>query len=117
MRDTRSLFMSLLKCGVFFLQQLCFFKKALRSLEAIEPHVRLVAEQQHIDYQFGALNDDSEVVYDDDDDDDGESDSNGDGDMENGSKGHDNGELSLGFGRSGLLQEVSASKNSMEVHF
>ncbi|XP_073031038.1 uncharacterized protein At2g33490-like isoform X3 [Primulina eburnea] len=97
--------------------QLCFFKKAVRSLEAIEPHVRLVAEQQHIDYQFSALKDDSKVVndVDVDDDDDDESDSNGDSDMENGSKGRDNGELSFGFVRSGPLQEVSASKNSMEV--
>ncbi|XP_073130122.1 uncharacterized protein At2g33490 isoform X2 [Henckelia pumila] len=99
--------------------QLCFFKKALRSLEAIEPDVRLVAEQQHIDYQFSALKDNSEVVYDDDDDDEdddgGESDSSGDSDIENDSNAHDNGELSFGFGRSGPLQEFSASKNSMEL--
>ncbi|KZV51429.1 hypothetical protein F511_37607 [Dorcoceras hygrometricum] len=99
--------------------QLCFFKRALRSLEVIEPHVRLVAEQQHIDYHFSALKDDHEVVEvdddDDEDEDDGESDSDGDSDMKNGSKERDNGELSFGFGRSGPLQEVSASKTSMEL--
>ncbi|XP_071702290.1 uncharacterized protein At2g33490-like [Rutidosis leptorrhynchoides] len=38
--------------------QMCFFRKALKSLEAIEPQVKLTAEQQHIDYQFSGLDDD-----------------------------------------------------------
>ncbi|PON95436.1 Arfaptin domain/BAR domain containing protein [Trema orientale] len=37
--------------------QLNFFRKGLKSLEAIEPHVRLVTEQQHIEYQFSGLED------------------------------------------------------------
>ncbi|KAK2415214.1 hydroxyproline-rich glycoprotein family protein [Trifolium repens] len=38
--------------------QLNFFRKGLKSLEAVEPHVRLVAGMQHIDYQFSSLEDD-----------------------------------------------------------
>ena len=33
-------------------KQLCFFKKAVKSLETVEPHVKSVTEQHHIDYQF-----------------------------------------------------------------
>ncbi|KAG8501362.1 hypothetical protein CXB51_003483 [Gossypium anomalum] len=48
--------------------QLNFFKKGLKSLEAIEPHLRQVTEQQHIDYEFSGLEDDdeedSEIAYD-----------------------------------------------------
>ncbi|XP_020225911.1 uncharacterized protein At2g33490 isoform X1 [Cajanus cajan] len=39
--------------------QLNFFRKGLKSLEAVEPHVRMVAERQHIDYQFSGLEDDA----------------------------------------------------------
>ncbi|XP_057437566.1 uncharacterized protein At2g33490-like isoform X2 [Lotus japonicus] len=38
--------------------QLNFFRKGLKSLEAVEPHVRMVAGHQHIDYQFSGLEDD-----------------------------------------------------------
>lgn len=38
--------------------QLNFFRKGLKSLEAVEPHVMMVAELQHIDYQFSGLEDD-----------------------------------------------------------
>ncbi|TYI05340.1 hypothetical protein ES332_A10G081300v1 [Gossypium tomentosum] len=48
--------------------QLNFFRKGLKSLEAIEPHVRQVTEQHHIDYQFCGLEDDDgedgEIAYD-----------------------------------------------------
>ncbi|KAE8705068.1 Shikimate kinase, putative isoform 1 [Hibiscus syriacus] len=48
--------------------QLNFFKKGLKSLEAVEPHVRQVTEQQHIDYQFCGIEDDGgedgEIAYD-----------------------------------------------------
>ncbi|KAG4151578.1 hypothetical protein ERO13_D04G074100v2 [Gossypium hirsutum] len=48
--------------------QLNFFKKGLKSLEAIEPHLRQVTEQQHIDYEFSGLEDDDEedgeIAYD-----------------------------------------------------
>ncbi|KAL0385300.1 UNVERIFIED_CONTAM: hypothetical protein Sradi_2924300 [Sesamum radiatum] len=89
--------------------QLYFFKKALRSLEAIEPHVRMLAEQLHIDYQFTGLKDDGHDIYDDDDE------SDGDDETEDGSETHDEGELSFDYGQNGPLQEVSSSKNSMEL--
>ncbi|KAM6562605.1 hypothetical protein CsatB_022603 [Cannabis sativa] len=88
--------------------QLCFFKKALRSLEAVEPFVKHVTEQQHIDYHFVGLEDDDLDDYDDynddhDDDDDGSYDSN------------DDGELSFDYGQNDQEQDVSTSRNSMEV--
>uniref|UniRef100_A0A1J3ISR4 BAR domain-containing protein n=1 Tax=Noccaea caerulescens TaxID=107243 RepID=A0A1J3ISR4_NOCCA len=62
--------------------QLCFFKKALNSLEEVEPHVQMVSESQHIDYHFSGLEDDD-----------------GDDEIENneddGSEVHDDGELSF----------------------
>lgn len=45
-----------------------FFRKGLKSLEAVDPHVRMIAERQHIDYQFSGLEDDG-----------GENDNNDDG--------------------------------------
>ncbi|KAL2320355.1 hypothetical protein Fmac_029324 [Flemingia macrophylla] len=47
--------------------QLNFFRKGLKSLEAVEPHVRMVAERQHIDYQFRGLEDDGVEDGDDED--------------------------------------------------
>ncbi|GMJ09442.1 hypothetical protein like AT2G33490 [Hibiscus trionum] len=48
--------------------QLNFFRKGLKSLEAIEPHLRQVTEKQHIDYEFSGLEDDDEedgeIAYD-----------------------------------------------------
>ncbi|GMH15099.1 hypothetical protein Nepgr_016940 [Nepenthes gracilis] len=38
--------------------QLSLFRKALKSLEAVEPHVKSVTEQHHIDYHFSGLDDD-----------------------------------------------------------
>ena len=68
--------------------------------------MKLVTEQQHIDYQFGGLKDDD---YDDDDydsdDDDDSYDSN------------DDGELSFDYGQNGQEQDVSISRKSMEVVF
>ena len=89
-------------------KQLCFFKKALKSLEAVEPHLKLVTEQQHIDYHFVGLEDDYVDDYDNDnyehDDDDEDSyDSN------------DDGELSFDYGQNDQEQDVSTSRNSMEV--
>ncbi|XP_028771343.1 uncharacterized protein At2g33490 isoform X2 [Neltuma alba] len=40
--------------------QLSFFRKGLQSLEAAEPHVRMVTKQQHIDYQLSGLEGDGE---------------------------------------------------------
>ncbi|KAK4413582.1 hypothetical protein Salat_2770900 [Sesamum alatum] len=90
--------------------QLYFFKKALRSLEAIEPHVRMLAEQLHIDYQFTGLKDDGRDIYDDDDDE-----SDGDDESEDGSETHDEGELSFDYGQNDPMQDVPSSKNSMEL--
>ncbi|XP_042500072.1 uncharacterized protein At2g33490-like isoform X2 [Macadamia integrifolia] len=81
--------------------QFRFFRKGLESLEAVEPHVKLVTEQQHIDYQFSGLED-----YDGEDgeDDDGYYDAN------------DDGELSFDYGQTDHGQEVvSTSRNSMEL--
>ncbi|EOY02886.1 Hydroxyproline-rich glycoprotein family protein [Theobroma cacao] len=78
--------------------QLNFFRKGLKSLEAIEPHVRQVTEQQHIDYQFSGLEDDDgedgELAYDPNED----------------------GELSFDYRANEKgLDVTSASRNSMEV--
>ncbi|KAA8548268.1 hypothetical protein F0562_004471 [Nyssa sinensis] len=37
--------------------QLSFFRKGLKSLEAVDPYIRLFTEKQHIDYQLGGLDD------------------------------------------------------------
>ena len=36
-----------------------FFRKGLQSLEAVEPYIRLITKQQHIDYQFSGLEEDN----------------------------------------------------------
>ncbi|KQJ90949.1 uncharacterized protein At2g33490 isoform X2 [Brachypodium distachyon] len=48
--------------------QLNLFRKGVKSLEAVEPHVRIAAEQQHIDHQFSALEEDCSVEDENDDD-------------------------------------------------
>ncbi|KAK7270020.1 hypothetical protein RIF29_22872 [Crotalaria pallida] len=83
--------------------QLHFFKKAVKSLETVEPHVKLVTEQQHIDYDFIDLEAEDEDEGDDDNDDDS-SDEN------------DDGELSFNYGESELEQDVSTSQNSLKDH-
>lgn len=70
-------------------------------MEAIEPLVKLVAEQQHIDYQFRGLEDDDQ----DEGDEDGSLDT------------RDDGELSFDYGHNERGLEVSTSRNSMEVIF
>ncbi|XP_068667124.1 uncharacterized protein At2g33490-like isoform X1 [Aristolochia californica] len=80
--------------------QLNFFRKGLKSLEAVEPHVKLVTEQQHIDYQFSGLEDDEPD----------------DGDYEEGDDANDDGELSFDYGQNDCGQEVvSTSRNSMDL--
>ncbi|KAJ4847006.1 hypothetical protein Tsubulata_022765 [Turnera subulata] len=81
--------------------QLCFFRKALKCLEAVEPEVKLITEAQHIDYQFRGLEDDDRDDGDDDGDDDSED-------------AHD-GELSFDYGQTDHDQEVSTSGNLMEL--
>ncbi|KAH7577154.1 hypothetical protein JRO89_XS01G0213600 [Xanthoceras sorbifolium] len=81
--------------------QLNFFRKGVKSLEAVDAHVRLVAEQQHIDYQFcGHENDDGE---DGEDDDENSSDTNADGELSFNNRQNQQG-----------LDVVSTSRNSME---
>jgi len=84
-------------------KQLCFFKKAVKSLETVEPHVKSVTEQQHIDYQFSGLEEEDGYEGDDGDDDGGGYDDN------------DDGELSFDYGQTEQDRDVSTSRNSMEV--
>jgi hypothetical protein len=73
-----------------------FFRRGLKSLEAVEPHVRQVTEQQHIDYQFSGLED-----YDD---------------TENSYNANDAGELSFDYRpNKPALDGVLTSRNSMDV--
>ncbi|KAL8201370.1 hypothetical protein R6Q57_012709 [Mikania cordata] len=54
--------------------QMFFYRKALKSLETIEPHVKLTTKQQHIDYHFSGLEDDdrdSVFLSEDEDEEDG----------------------------------------------
>ncbi|KAL8160106.1 hypothetical protein V2J09_001643 [Rumex salicifolius] len=92
--------------------QLSFFKKSLKSLEAVEPHVKSVTEQQHIEYNFTGLEDDESEDADDYDDNDADNDSDGssmdDDDDENG-------ELSFDYRRSHYPHNLSTSRRSMEV--
>lgn len=55
--------------------QLSFFRKAIKTLEAVEPHVKLATQQQHIDYQFSGLDDDGTEDGEDDEDNDEDDDS------------------------------------------
>ena len=84
-------------------KQLCFFKKAVKSLETVEPHVKSVTEQQHIDYHFSGLVEEDGDVGDYGDDVGGGYDEN------------DDGELSFDYGQIEQDQDVSTSRNSMEV--
>lgn len=84
--------------------QLSFFRRGLKYLEAVEPHVRLLTEQLHIDYKFSGLEDDDGDDADDDDDYDDES------------YVHDDGELSFDYGQNDQEHDVdSTSRNSMEL--
>ncbi|XP_052185728.1 uncharacterized protein At2g33490 [Diospyros lotus] len=88
--------------------QLCFFRKAVKSLEIVEPHVKLVTEQQRIDYHFAGLKDgDSDDSNDEDDSDDYDED--GDYNVRN------DGELSFDYGQNDKVPNVvSALRSSME---
>ncbi|XWS63489.1 hypothetical protein CRYUN_Cryun06bG0102300 [Craigia yunnanensis] len=99
--------------------QLCLFKKALKSLEEVDPHVQKITEQQHIDYHFSGLEDDDgdngedDNYESDDDDDDDESDYDND---EDDGYDHDDGELSFDYGQNDQDQNmVATSRHSMEL--
>ena len=82
--------------------QLNFFQKGFKSLETVEPHVRLVTDHQHIDYHFSGLENDGR----EDDEDDGE-----DGDDTNEGR-----ELSFDYRENNQGDAiVSAVRDSMEV--
>lgn len=89
-------------CEPSLVQQLYFFKKAVGSLEVVEPHVRSLAEQLHIDYHF------SELKHDDKDDE------SSDYDTEDGSESYDDRESSFDYRQNGPAEVVQASKK-MEV--
>ncbi|KGN46425.1 uncharacterized protein At2g33490 [Cucumis sativus] len=82
--------------------QLCFFKKALQSLEAVEPHVKSLTEEQHIDYRFSGLEDDNM--------DDGNRDSVDDDD--DAYYEVDDGELSFDYAQNDHDQAISTLQNS-----
>ncbi|XP_062156295.1 uncharacterized protein At2g33490 isoform X2 [Alnus glutinosa] len=94
--------------------QLCFFKKAVKTLEAVEPHVKLVTEQQHIDYQFSGLNDGDEGD-DDGDDDDYNSDDDDDDDDDDDYDENDDGELSFDYGQNDHEHDIPTSQKLMEL--
>jgi hypothetical protein len=74
------------------------FRKGFKSLEAVEPHVRIAAEQQHIDHQFSALDEEDYYVEDENEDD------------------YNDGELSFDYGENKETGEaVDASKDCTEV--
>ncbi|TVU29937.1 hypothetical protein EJB05_21533, partial [Eragrostis curvula] len=80
--------------------QLSFFRRGLKCLEALEPHVKAIAEKQHIDYQFDGLEDDES------DNDDYSS------DEDNCS---DDGELSFDYEINDRDQDFLASRGSMDL--
>lgn len=85
--------------------QLSFFKKALKSLEEIEPHVKLVTDLHHIDYHFRGLEEDDAGNEDEDG-------NNYEDDSDDGSESLDDGELSFDYGQN---DQVYTSPHSMEL--
>ncbi|XP_057508798.1 uncharacterized protein At2g33490-like isoform X1 [Actinidia eriantha] len=84
--------------------QLCFFRNGLKTLEAIEPHVKLVTEQKHIDYKFSGLEDGDDDSGDSEEEEDDDSDYNV----------QDDGELSFDYGQNDGGQNV-VSTSTMEL--
>ncbi|WVZ75244.1 hypothetical protein U9M48_023320 [Paspalum notatum var. saurae] len=80
--------------------QLSFFRRGLKCLEALEPHVKAIAEKQHIDYQFNGLEDDAS------DNDDYSSDQD---------DCSDDGELSFDYEINDKDQDFLASRGSMDL--
>lgn len=77
-------------------------------LEAVEPHVQLVTERQHIDYRFSGLEDNDSDNDDSSDNDDDEDDRD--------YNVKDDGELSFDYGKNDKGQNVIATpRSSMEV--
>jgi hypothetical protein len=90
--------------ALFFMlpMQLNFFQKGLKSLETVEPHVRLVTEHQHIDYHFSGLESDGRE--------------DGEDDGEDGGDTNERRELSFDYRENNQGNAVvSAARGSMEV--
>lgn len=81
--------------------QLNFFRKGLKSLEAVDQKVRPVTEQQHIDYQISGVEDE-------------EYDAEGDHNSYDANEGR---ELSFSYRSHGQGPEISTIMNSMEVKY
>ncbi|KMT09642.1 hypothetical protein BVRB_6g130940 [Beta vulgaris subsp. vulgaris] len=80
--------------------QLNFFRKGLKSLEAVDPHVKLITEKQHIDYQLSGLDEGGD----------------GEDEGENSYNSKENGELSFDHRQHKVGTEAAAtSRNSMEL--
>lgn len=78
--------------------QLNFFRKGLQSLEAVEPHIKNVADKQHIDYELCEPNEGQE------------------GDEGNSFESNDDGELSFDYRQNkNDLDNVYSMRNSMEM--
>lgn len=80
--------------------QLNFFRKGLKSLEAVDSLVKRVAEEQRIDYQFSETTADTEDREDD----------SGDG-----YNNKEDGEISFDYRKCTMGMDVSTSGNSTEV--
>ncbi|KAK9675342.1 hypothetical protein RND81_11G001600 [Saponaria officinalis] len=95
--------------------QLSFFKKAVKSLEAVEPHVKLVTQQQHIDYQFSGLED--EQSEDGEDDDANDEDGDESDDDSDASSVEDDTESTFDYrNKASLFNNLSSVKNSTQEH-
>lgn len=80
--------------------QLIFFRRGLKCLEALEPHVKAIAEKQHIDYEFTGLEDN-------------ESDNDGSSSYQDTCS--DDRELSFDYEINDRDQDVIASRDSMDL--
>ncbi|KAL9246604.1 hypothetical protein vseg_020120 [Gypsophila vaccaria] len=93
--------------------QLSFFKKAVKSLEAVEPHVKLVTQQQHIDYQFSGLEDEESEDGEDEDANDYDGDENDDD--SDASSVEDDVELTYDYrNKASQFNKLSSVKNTMQ---
>lgn len=86
-----------------------FFKKASKSLEAIDPHVESVTARHHIAYHFDGLKDEDDFSGGDDLDEDYTDDTDDD------SESRDDNEISFEHGHANDVQDNSITKDSMEV--
>ncbi|KAB2052875.1 hypothetical protein ES319_A12G150000v1 [Gossypium barbadense] len=95
--------------------QLNFFKKALKSLEEVEPHVQKITEKQHIDYHFRGLEDSEAENGDPDENYENDDDESDDDNYEDDAEDHNDGELSFDYRQNDQDQNMFfASRHSME---